>query len=278
VTSATDHSVAGDNDSWMLLERVSQGGRALVVLRRTGNPVVEQALDDDLLTIIHCTADATLVNDTGMPQRSDSLYPVEEELARELGAFGVGAFHVASVTGEGARRILIAHASPVTFDPILRTFNVPGYSLHASGVEDRSALIDLVTPTAIEHQLNGDKSVITSLEQNGDDGHVSRKTDFWFYGATSQLEPLVTDLQPWSFLVDHWLDDPEGVVLTCETPVDLATFHELTPILVGMAERHGVTYDGWETLVVGADEPAADPLPQPKPQSMLSKLFGAKKN
>jgi hypothetical protein len=136
----------------------------------------------------------------------------------------------------------------------------------------------LITPTTIEQQLNGDMSVITNLEQNGDYGRAPRKTDFWFYGATSQLGALVADLEPWGFSVDHWLEDPEGVVLTCQTSVDLTTFRELTPILVGMADRHGVTYDGWETFIVRADAPATQLPSQPKPQSMLSKLFGAKKN
>ncbi|MEG3144672.1 ribonuclease E inhibitor RraB [Sphingomonas sp. RT2P30] len=278
MTSATDHSVAGDNDSWMLFERLGLSGCPLVVLRRIGNPLVDRAVSENFVTIVHCKADAALVNDVGMPQHSDSLYPFEEELAQELDVLGAGALHAASVTGEAERRIVIAHASPVAFEPILRRFTIPGYSLSASSSADRAALIDLITPTAIEHQLNSDMSVITNLERHGDDGHASRKTDFWFYGATSQLGELVTDLGPWGFSADHWLEDPESVVLTCETSVDLATFRELTPILVGMADRHGVTYDGWETFIVRADAPATQLPSQPKPQSMLSKLFGAKKN
>jgi len=250
----------------------------LVVLRRIGNPEVDSALSDGLVTIVHCKADPALVNDAGMPQRIDSLYAVEEMLAGELQALDVGALHVASATGGGERRIVLTHPSPVAFDQMLQVFDIAGYALSSSSPADRTALIKLITPTAIEHQLNGDISVISSLEQNGDDGAAARKTDFWFYGPTDQLKPLVADLVPWAFSVDHWLDDPEGIVLACETSVDLATFRELTPILVGMAERHGVTYDGWETLVVSADAPVADPVPQPKPQSLLSKLFGAKKN
>ena len=129
----------------------------------------------------------------------------------------------------------------------------------------------------LDHQLNGDLSVISNLGEHGDVGLVPRKTDFWFYGDFPRLEALAGDLEPWGFSVDHWLEEPVGVVLTCETKVDFETFKELTPILVSQAQRHNLNYDGWETFVL---KPESEKIEQPKApkQSLLSKLFGAKKN
>lgn len=272
-----DRSVAGDDDTWMLFDRTTDDGYPLVVLTRTGNPLVETSLHEAIITIVRCQADIPLVNDHGMPQHTDRLYPVEEAIARELDALDAGAMHIASVTGHGLRRIVFTHPSSLDFQPMLKHFSPEGYSLSASTAEDREDWITLVTPTEVERQLNGDIGVISNLEKNGDDGFASRKTDFWFYGATSALEKIVTDLGPWGYVVDHWLKDPEGVVLTTETPVDLETFREITPVLIATAERHGATYDGWETIVV-RDASIAEPPTPPKPQSLLGRLFGAKKN
>lgn len=278
MTGAPDRSVAGDNDSWILFDRLTEDGYPLVVLARTGNAIVEHALRNDLVTVVCATADIALVNDGGMPQHTDRLYPVEEGLTRELGAFDIGAFHVASVTGDGLRRMIFAHATPLDFAPVLELFQPEGYALSAAAPDDRELLINLVRPSGLDRQLNGDLRVISNLQKNGDNGLVPRRTDFWFYGEPARLAFLVEELGPWGYAVDRWLEDPQGVVLFSETSVDFDTFREITPVLVGAAEKHGVEYDGWETFVVrpGIAEPA--PATAPKPQSLLSKLFGAKKN
>jgi hypothetical protein len=277
VTSPIDQSVGGDADTWMLFDRLADDGQPFVILARTGNSVVEDALRDKLVTVVHCQADPTLVNEAGMPQHSDRLYAVEEGLAAELALLDFATFHVASVTGDGERRIVFAHAAPIEWDAILERFDIAGYSLAATIPSDRAKLIGLVTPTVVELQLNGDRSVISNLEKNGDTGLSSRKTDFWFYGPKDRLNPLAVELEAWGYGVDHWLDDPTGVVLTREMPVDFSTFLELTPILVRAAERHDVVYDGWETFVVRPVPDLVDPVGD-KPKSLLSKLFGAKKN
>ena len=274
---AFDQSVAGDNDSWILFERLTSDGYPLVVLARTGNPLVETALQEGSVTAVHCRADAAIVNDIGMPQHTDRIYPVEDRLALELGAFDIGALHVASVSGDGERRMIYSHARPINFTPILDQLSVEGYALSAASLTDRPALIELVTPTIIDRKLHGDQEVISNLQKHGDDGSTARKTDFWFYGEKDRLLGLIRALEPWGYSVDHWLDDSAGVVLTTETPVEFGIFREVTPVLVGMAERHGVEYDGWETPVVGAAAAQSEP-PKSQPKSLLSKLFRAKKN
>jgi hypothetical protein len=278
VTDAPDRSVAGDNDTWILFDRLTDDGYPLVVLARTGNAVVEHALRNQIVTVVSGAADVSLVNDRGMPQHTDRLYPVEEGLARELSAFDVGAFHVASVTGDGQRRMVFAHATALDFGPVLQLFHPEGYTLSVVTFDDREVLVDLVTPTSLDRQLNGDMGVISNLQKNGDDGLVPRRTDFWFYGELEHLASLVEELGPWGYVVDRWLEDPQGVVLFSETSVDFDTFRGITPVLVGAAEKHGVTYDGWETFVVRLGVAEVVPSTAPKPKSLLSKLFGAKKN
>ncbi len=278
MTSPLDQSVSGESDTWMLFERLTSDGYPLVVLARTGNSLVDDALEGALVSVVRCQADSEIVNDKGMPQHTDRIYPIEDELAGELSALNVGAFHVASISGDGERRLVYTHRTPLDFNPVLQLFRVEGYSLSASAIVDRDALIDLITPTPIEWQLNGDMAVISNLEKNGDDGATPRKTDFWFYGDKAALDGVVADLTPWGYAVDHWLEDPKGVVLTSETAVDVSAFLDVTPVLVATADKYGVTYDGWETFVVlpSATEPESAVLPQPK--SLLSKFFGAKKN
>lgn len=261
----------------MLIERFTPDNYPLVVLARTGNPLIDGGWDSSITTVIHCVADPYLVNDRRMPQHTDRIYPIEEGIARELEAFNVGALHVASVTGDGERRIIYLHTSPLNFDPILTLFKAEGYELKASSSPNPTDIRELVIPTKLDHQLSGDLGVISNIGEHGDDGLVPRKTDFWFYGDIPSLRALAGDLEPWGFSVDHWLDEPVGVVLTCETKVDFETFKDLTPILVSQAERHDLDYDGWETFVI---KPESEMIEQPKApkQSLLSKLFGAKKN
>lgn len=277
MTEAPDQSVAGDNDHWMLFERLTSDGYPLIVLARTGNMLVENQLRDGNLTVVRCRADASIVNENGLPRHTDRIYPLEDILAQKLFAADVGVLHAASVSGDGERRMVYAHADPLNFAPMLEGLAVEDYALSVARPVNRVEIIDLITPTVIDVQLNGDRDVISNLEKHGDDCSVSRKTDFWFYGAKDGLQGLAADLEPWGYSVDHWLDETDGVVLTSDTSVEFGVFREITPVLVGTAEKHGVTYDGWETFVVGKGKSEVEP-PKPQSTSLLSKLFGAKKN
>lgn len=244
----TDKAPSSKSDRWMIYERVASDGKPLVVVARTGDAQVQTLLLKGRATVVICRTDPTNVNDQGMPQGTSRLYTIEDKLDEELSA--AGAIRVASVTGQGQRRMFFVHRGPIDFLPVLRTNQVPGFICDASEVENRQALIQLVTPTPLESQLNGDQDVIANLQKSGDDGHSPRKTDFWFYGQRKTLGSLAANLKAHGFSVDHWLSGPTGVVLSREMPVDFAAFQALTPIIVGAAEQSGVEYDGWETLVV----------------------------
>ena len=275
MTDQPDLTVQGDADKWILFDRQTQDGYPLVVLARTGNAAVERSLQQETVTIVRCEADSSIVNDRGMPGHTDRIYQIEDQIANQLEAQKIMAFHVASVTGDGLRRLVYSHSAALDFEPILEQFRVEGYSLTSALADDRDSIIALVSPTSIERQLNGDLGVISNLEKHGDDGRAVRKTDFWFYDARPALETAAVELQPWGYTVDHWLSDPEGVVLTTNTAVDFETFRNITPVLVGIADRHGLNYDGWETFVVLPESEAAQPQ---KPKSLLSRLFGKKDN
>ena len=245
-----DKAVSANSDVWMVYDRVASDGRPLVIVTRTGNASARILLLNGLTTVVTCRSDPTNVNEQEMPQGTERLYPMEDKLDQEPALLAAGAIRIASVTGQGERRMFIVHRDPFDFSPLLRTTEVQGFSCHASEVSDRQSLINLITPTPLETQLNGDQDVIANLRKNGDDGHAPRKTDFWFYGQQESLDALFANLRGYGFSVDHRLSDRTGIVLSRKMPVDLAAFQELTPVVVDAAERAGVDYDGWETMVV----------------------------
>ena len=276
--SAVDFSVAGEADRWMTFMRHSEDGYPLSIYVRMGNPRVESFANSGLITALRFDLAVELVREDGMPADIAALQDLEERFLRELQLLQVGALHLASVTGDGGRSVYFVHELEIDFLPLVDHFRAPNVRISASLVSSRAELLDLISPTAVEQQLNGDIRVISNLEQNGDDGTAARRTDFWFYGQRMHLEEFVAELAPRGYAVDRWLDDPEGVVLFIEMPVDFGTFREVTPVLVGAAQKHEVTYDGWETFVIRRDAPEPASTVTSKPRSLLSKLFGAGKN
>lgn len=275
---AVDLSVAGEFDRWMTFWRHINDGYPLSVFVRMDNPTVQSLANNGIITGLRFDLAVEQVRDDGLPTDVGALQELEERFLKELQLLDVGALHLASVTGDGGRSVYLVHERQIHLKPLIDLYSVPKLQISASIISDRAKLLELVSPTAVEQQLNGDLGVISNLEKNGDDGTAARKTDFWFYGERSALEKLVVELQPWGYSIDHWLDEPIGVVLTTETAVDYGTFSKLTPKLVDASDRHQVTYDGWETLVVlaGATEP--QPPAKALTNSIFGNLFGAKKN
>lgn len=245
---AAQNDPAADSDSWIIYDRVASDGMPLVVLALMDNQQAQTLLQSGHATAVVCRADSASY--MGMPQDIARLYALEDRIAADPALRAAGAIHIASVTGQDQRRIFIAHPDPLDLSPILHATPISGYSCAAEEVLDRWSLIQLVTPTAIDVELSGDQSVISNLGQNGDDGSTPRKTDFWFYGPRTSLDKLATDLQTHGFSVDHVVTSPEGIVLSREMPVTMATFRSLTPVLINAAQNSGVQYDGWETIVV----------------------------
>ncbi len=242
----------------MIYDRVASDGKPLVVVVKAGNASAKALLLNGRATAVICRADLPNVNDQGMPEGTQRLYPLEDNIDKEPALLASGVIRVASVTGQGQRRMFVLHRDPLDLSQLLRTIKARGFSCDASEVNDRSALIRLLTPTPLEVQMNGDQEVIANVQKSGDDGHTARKTDFWFYGKKRSLEKLSFDLKSRGFTIDHWLNDPTGVVLSRKMPVDFAVFRELTPIIVEAVKRSEVDYDGWETVVVSQPPTKAD--------------------
>ena len=276
--NGSDTSVFGEDDRWMVFWRSTPDGYPLSVSVRMNNPHIQDLVNRGILTGFRFDLTVEHTRDDGMPSDVGQLQDFEVRLLKEVELLDVGACHVASVTGDGGRWTYLGHERPIDFGPLASLFQEHGVQASASVVSDREALIGLISPTSVEQQLNDDIGVISNLEKEGDDGRAPRRTDFWFYGDRSRLDEFAAELAPRRYAIDRRLDDPEGIVLYSETAVDFGTFQEITPVLVGAAERHSVIYDGWETFVVRPNSPAPDLPAKPKSQSLLSKLFGAKKN
>lgn len=244
---------ATENELWVTFDRKSPGGEPLVVVARTGNSWAMTLLEGGRVSVINCEADLRELSENGMPRNTARLYDLEDRIGTEPTLKAVRAIHVASVTGEGRRAIYLAHSDALDLSPFLESWQVPGFSCNAAEVEYLPALITLITPTALELQLNGDQIVLASLREKGDDGKKPRNTEFWFYGQRESLDLLIVSLAGYDFLFKLWLDREDGVVLSRLMPATREEFQMLTPIIMEMTQRYGVEYDGWETKITLSD-------------------------
>jgi hypothetical protein len=244
------NAASANSDRWIVYDRVASDGKPLVVVARIGNASAQTMLRNGLATVVICRADPANVNDQGMPQGTQRLYGIEDKLDEEPTLRAAGVRRIASVTGQGQRRMFFVHRAPSNLAQFLGNTQVQGFRCDVSEVKDRRGLTRLVTATELEIQVNGDQDVIANLQKSGDDGRLARKTDFWFYGQRRPLESLSANLKAHGFSIDRWMSGPTGIVLSRKMPVDLAAFQKLTPIIVDAAGHAGVDYGGWETVVV----------------------------
>lgn len=268
-----DISVSGDDDQWMLLERVSTDGYLLVVRSRI-NPTIDKFVESNVTVAVICDVLPEFVRQDGMPTCMDELYELEDNIVAMVGVGGAKVFHTASATGDGRRVVYFATESEFEVETLLTSIVCDVANISVFRNIELEIYRQFVTPTKLDRQFDGDQAVISNLESHGDDGSKPRKVDFWFYGERNSLDKLVKRLAADDFDTDHWLDDPLGVVLTKVSPVDFLTFRQITPLLVETSLDCDVDYDGWETLVVA--EKSATPVVVPK-STLLSKLFGKRK-
>jgi len=272
--SDLDLSVAGDDDRWMLLERVSAENLSLIVRSRINPTVTSFAAAHGVVAVI-CDVLPQHVRDDGFPSCLDDLHALEDTIIATIANSGVPAFHTASATGDGRRVLYVAADTDLDLAAILSTIPSDVALLSEFSDLDFDVYQDFVSPTKLDTQFNGDRGVMASLAEQGDDGAIPRKIDFWLYGERQGLDQAVKRLLGVGFAVDHWLEDPFGVVLTIESSADMTSFRDLTPLLLETAEEFGVVYDGWETFVVGAE--VSRPPTSAKP-SLWGRLLGQKKN
>lgn len=266
-----DMSAAGDDDRWMLLQRVSDGGQPIVVRTRI-NSDIHNFAQSNRVTAVICDVDPQLVNEQGMPLCMDALYDLEDRLVGLVNDSRKQAYHTASATGDARRTIYFVHSGDLTMADLVASAPSDVASVWTTDDFTFETYDEFISPTPLDVQIDGDHSVIASLEKHGDYGAMPRKIDFWFYGDRPSLEALATRLAPEGMSIDHWLDDDRvGLVMSMTAPATHEHFHDLTPVILEASQSTGVEYDGWETLVV-ADRPI-EPQPQPS-NSLLRRLFG----
>ena len=270
--SGVDMSVAGDEDQWMLLERASSEGLPIIVRSRI-NPTIEKFSETHSVIALICDVRPNLVRDDGMPLCMSELYELEDQIVSLVADTDKQAFHTASATGDARRVIYFASERGTDFDAIVSTLVQDVVIVSASVDFDFKTYRDFVSPTDLDRQLDGDRKVIAALEEHGDQLDVPRSVEFFFYGERSALEVFLEETKTHGFTLGIWLDDPIGMMLNRLMSAEITEFRQLTPYLVDLAQRLGISYDGWGTPMATAKALEINP---PKP-SLFAKLFGPKK-
>ena len=266
-------SVAGDDDKWMLLERVSADDYPLIVRSRINSAIDDFVASNCAIAVI-CDVSAEHVRDDGMPTCMDELYRLEDEIVASVANAGERAFHTASATGDGRRVIYFAAETSFDIEAFVGSIKSSVAAISVLKTLEMDVYRDFVAPTKLDRQSNGDRGLISNLESHGDDGSASRKIDFFFYGERDRLVELKNHLAAEGFEVNRWLDQPCGVILSRDGEASQSAFRLLTPLIVEAADECGVEYDGWETPLVGANP--SPPEVEIK-STLLGKLFGKRK-
>jgi hypothetical protein len=274
----TDISTSGDEDQWMLLERQSLEGLPMLVRSRTGNPAIASFEDKNQVSAVILDIKPDYVRDNGFPRNLDDIHELEDRILNELDVLHADCIHTASVTGDARRTMYIAHDKSAQLEQIVKSLSVDFGELQVVSDIEIEVYREFVMPSVLDKQLDGDRGVITALEGHGDIGTVERKIDFWFYGERIALDSLLADLSDIGLQLDHWIDDPVGIVVTAEIPATTDHFRQLTPLLIDLSTKHDVSYDGWETFIVKMDDDTVSAPEPEKRKSLLKKLFGQKKN
>ncbi|WP_336979740.1 ribonuclease E inhibitor RraB [Altererythrobacter fulvus] len=264
-----DMFAAGDEDRWMLLQRLSDGGQPIVVRTRI-NPEIHEFARSNRISAVICDVDPPLVSEHGMPLCLDVLYDLEDRIVALADSLGK-AYHTASATGDARRTIYIAHSADTKIESVVDLIQAEGTTIWTTDDFAFDSYEEYVIPTPLDIQIDGDQGVISSLQKHGDNGSEPRKIDFWFYGDHSSLENLARRLAGEGMVIDHWLDgDRTGLVLSENAQATFEHFQDLTPTILEASQAAGVEYDGWETMVLAT---AVEESAQPPRKSLLKRLF-----
>lgn len=268
----TGFTVAGVDDTWMLIERAASEGIPLVVRVRDNEALRSLAEHRPTMIVSAIVPDHELAANLMLSAEwSERLYAFEESLLQQLENDAPTTYQLGAITGNGRREF---YFSATDADKVRVIAAQVGQSfdliLQSSEIEAQDCWRVLV-PTALDRQLNGDRNVIERLLEEGDDVSVPRETEFWFYGDSVGLAAVAEDLAPAGYGSVSWLEETSGMTLKKVTSTQFVDFEAITPQLLAAAERHGVTYDGWETFVV---RPI---ISLNTKSSLLDRLFGKPK-
>lgn len=270
-----DMTVAGDNDKWMLLERASAENLPIVVRTRL-NPAIERISESSDVVAVICDVQPNHVQDNGMPSCMTELYELEDRVVALVSGRHLNVYHTASATGDARRVIYFVVESGLDLEPAVSgvSSDVAIVSVH-NGI-DYEIYREFTRPSSLDRQIDGDRRVIDLLEEHGDQLHIAREVEFFFYGPRHALESLLKEAENQGFVLGSWLDESGGLLLHRVMPAEASEFWNLTPNLLELCDRLGVTYDGWGSPMAAVEPPEVE-LEPPK-SSLLARLFGSKKN
>lgn len=159
-----DASVAGDNDRWMLLQRISESGQPIVVRTRI-NPDIYEFTRSNCFSAIICDVEPKLVSEQGMPLCMDALYDLEDRLVCLTKESLKRAYHIASATGDGRRTIYIAHVADLDMGDVAASAPSDVATIWATDDFAFETYEEFISPTPLDAQIDGDHSVIASLQK-----------------------------------------------------------------------------------------------------------------
>ena len=113
---------------------------------------------------------------------------------------------------------------------------------------------DFLYPNQYQQQHMGNRQVVDSLEEAGDNLEVPRKVEHWLYFDDAKMRKRFTkEVKKLGFTVDEEETSEEGEYLLTISRIDSVDFHSInkvTDFLVETSEKYNGEYDGWETFVI----------------------------
>ena len=205
-------------------------------------------------------------NDNGFPGNEEFhvLEGVEDAI---LGFFeGLGAVYTGRITCGGDRLMLLYAKESCDPEPLLQEAlgKFPEYRFEAWCEEqpDWHFYTCTLLPKPDEMQMIKNRHVLEVLEEHADTLEVPREVTHWaYFAAKEDRDAFVEAVEPFGYSVNKRDDSPGekpfSAVLKRQDKVDSDSIDEVTLQLLRLANHHNGEYDGWETMLMAPDAPAA---------------------
>jgi len=220
----------------------------------------------DTLYWFHITMRDRADHGMGSGGEADVLNPIEDAIIERARRDGLA--YVGRVRTDGLWQLML-------YGPAGRRASVDAIASAAAGALDGRAIAtgakadaewsvycEFVLPDAERWQWMMDRRVVEALAEHGDVAELPRRVDHWLYFATAGArDAFVAAASTDGFVRDELADDARypdatfGARVFRDDPVELEHIHEVVMRLHELAGEDG-TYDGWETSVERAPDPA----------------------
>lgn len=225
----------------------------------------EVAPDDRRPHLVRVTIGFNAVLESGLPDASDldAVNALEDPLLARMEA--TGAAMVGRVITDGRRHFFFYTPDPAASEAAaasaLRGVKDREVAVEASHDPEWALYSEYLLPTGPEYRRSQDAQVVHALEEAGDPLEVPRPVDhFIFFTEQAPRDEFAQQARDAGFEVElleaeAGLDDeePYGVRLRRDDPVDLDSISAVTIELDEAADNAGGRYDGWEAVVVNPD-------------------------